>query len=41
MQMAVQTATFTPLGDDGKVGLSHKAHEEQDVDVAGLPAEHT
>lgn len=39
MQMAVQAAAFTPLCDDGKVGLSHVAHEQQDVDVASLPAE--
>lgn len=37
--MAVQAAAFTPLCDNGKVGLSHVAHEQQDVDVAGLPAE--
>lgn len=36
--MAIQAAAFTPLCDDGKVGLSHEAHEQQDVDVAGLPA---
>lgn len=39
--MTIQAAAFTPLGDDGKVGLSHVAHEKQDVDVAGLPAETT
>ena len=39
MQMAVQAAAFTPLCDDGKVGLSHVTHEQQDVDVAGLPTE--
>lgn len=39
MQVAVQAAAFTPLGDDGKVGLRHVAHEQQDVDVASLPAE--
>lgn len=39
MQMAVQAAAFTPLCDDGKVGLSHVTHEQQDVDMAGLPAE--
>lgn len=39
MQMAVQAAAFTPLCDDSKVGLSHEAHEQQDVDVAGLPVE--
>lgn len=38
MQMAIQAAAFTPLCDDGKVGFSHVAHEQQDVDVAGLPA---
>ena len=37
VQVAVQTAALTPLGDDGKVGLGHVAHEEQDVDVTGLP----
>lgn len=36
MQMAIQAAAFTPLSDNGKVGLSHVAHEQQDVDVAGL-----
>lgn len=39
VQMAIQTAAFTPLRDDGKVRLSHVAHEQQDVDVACLPAE--
>lgn len=39
MQVAVQAAAFTPLSDDGKVGLSHVTHEQQDVDVASLPAE--
>lgn len=39
MQMAIQAAAFTPLCDDGKIGFSHVAHEQQDVDVAGLPAE--
>lgn len=39
MQMAIQAAAFTPLCDDGKVGLSHVAHEQQDVDMPGLPAE--
>lgn len=38
MQMAVETAAFTPLCDDGKVGLCHVAHEQQDIDVAGFPA---
>ena len=38
MQVAVQAAALAPLGDDGEVGLGHVAHEEQDVDVAGLPA---
>lgn len=37
--MAIQAAPFTPLCDDGKVGLSHVAHEQQDVDMPGLPAE--
>lgn len=41
VQMVVQAAAFTPLSDDGKVGLRHEAHEQQDVDVAGFPAEHT
>lgn len=40
VQMAVKTAALTPLGDDGKVGLSHEAHEEQNVDMAGFPAKH-
>lgn len=39
MQMAIQAAAFTPLCDDGKVGFSHVAHEQEDVDVAGLPVE--
>lgn len=39
MQMAVQAAAFTPLCDDGKVGLGHVAHEQQDVDMAGLSAD--
>lgn len=38
MQMTVETAAFTPLCDDGKVGLCHVAHEEQDIDVASFPA---
>lgn len=40
VQMAVQAAAFTPLSDDGEVGLSHIAHEQQDVDVAGLPEDY-
>lgn len=39
VQMAVEAATFTPLCDDGEIGLSHVAHEQQDVDMAGLPEE--
>lgn len=38
VQMAIQAAAFTPLGDYGEVGLSHETHEQQNVDVAGLPA---
>lgn len=38
MQMTVETAAFTPLRDDGKVGLCHVAHEQQDIDVASFPA---
>ena len=38
VQMAVEAAAFAPLRDDGKVGLGHVAHEQQDVDVAGFPA---
>lgn len=38
VQVAVQAAAFTPLSDDGKVGPGHVPHEQQDVDVAGLPA---
>lgn len=38
VQMTVEAAAFTPLRDDGKVGLGHVAHEQQDVDVAGFPA---
>lgn len=41
MQMTVETAAFTPLCDDGKVGLRHVAHEQQDIDVAGFPAKNT
>lgn len=39
MQMAVQAAPFTPLCDDGKVGISHETHEQQDVDMAGFAAD--
>jgi len=38
VQVSVQTAAVAPLRDDGEVGLGHVAHEEQDVDVASLPA---
>lgn len=38
VQMAVEAAAFTPLRDDGKVGLGHVAHEQQDIDVASFPA---
>lgn len=38
VQMAVEAAAFAPLRDDGKVGLGHVAHEQQNVDVASLPA---
>ena len=38
MQMTVQAAALTPLCDDGKVRLSHEAHEQQNVDVACLSA---
>lgn len=41
MQMAIQAAAFTPLCDNGKVGLSHEAHKQQDVDVASLPVKDT
>ena len=37
VQVAVQTAAFTPLSDDGKVGFSHEAHKQQDVDMTCLP----
>lgn len=36
VQVAVEAAALTPLRDDGKVGLSHEAHEQQDVDMARL-----
>lgn len=38
MQVTVEAAAFTPLRDDGKVGLGHVAHEQQDIDVASFPA---
>jgi len=38
VQVAVEAAALAPLRDDGEVGLRHVAHEQQDVDVAGLPA---
>lgn len=37
VQVAVQAAALAPLRDDGEVGPGHVAHEQQDVDVAGLP----
>lgn len=36
--MSVEAASLAPLRDDCKVGLGHVAHEEQNVDVTGLPA---
>lgn len=36
--MLVEAAALTPLGHDGQVVLRHVAHEQQDVDVSGLPA---
>lgn len=38
MQMSVQAAAFTPLCDDGKIGLGHIPHEQQDVHMSSLPA---
>lgn len=38
VQVPVQAASLAPLRDDGKVGLGHVAHEEQNVDVTGLSA---
>lgn len=38
VQVAVEAAAFAPLRDDGEVRLRHEAHEQQDVDVACLPA---
>lgn len=38
VQVAVEAAAFAPLRDDGEVRLRHEAHEQQDVDVARLPA---
>lgn len=38
VQVTVKAAAFTPLSDDGKVRLRHEAHEQQDVDMARLPA---
>lgn len=34
VQMLVEAVAVTPLGDDGKAGPGHEAHEEQDVHVA-------
>lgn len=36
VQVAVEAAALAPLRDDGEVGLSHEAHEQQDVDMARL-----
>lgn len=36
--MSVEAASLAPLRDDCKVRLGHVAHEEQNVDVTGLPA---
>lgn len=38
VNVLVEAAAFTPLGHDGQVVLRHVAHEQQDVDVSGLPA---
>lgn len=36
--MLVEAAALAPLRHDGQVVLRHVAHEQQDVDVSGLPA---
>lgn len=38
VDVLVEAAALTPLGHDGQVVLRHVAHEQQDVDVPGLPA---
>lgn len=37
VDVLVEAAALTPLGHDGQVVLRHVAHEQQDVDVSGLP----
>ena len=37
MGVVVEDASIAPLGHDGQVVFGHVAHEQQDVDVPGLP----
>lgn len=37
VQVVVEAGALTPLRDDGKSRPGHEAHEQQDVDVTGLP----
>lgn len=37
VQVFIQTAAFTPLCDNGQVIFSHVAHEEQNINMPGLP----
>ena len=37
VEMLVQAAPVAPLRHNGKVVFCHVAHEQQDVDMSGLP----
>lgn len=37
MQVVVEAGALTPLCDDGKSWSGHETHEQQDVDMSGLP----
>lgn len=37
MQVVVEAGALTPLCDDGKSWPGHETHEQQDVDMTGLP----